>query len=112
MNRSKAILTAMALALLATPQPSQASSQYTNITISYIELSISDGCYYFLLTGVTEADPSVPGNPRFAIPNTGANAKEMYATLLSARASGTSITRVLTGGSTVCGTAQAIIIDF
>ena len=79
--------------------------------VQVIQTGISD-CYFFQLTGVTESDPVTPNSPWFAILRTQANGKEMYATLMTAKTTGTNLARVITNGATVCGHAQVSQIDF
>jgi hypothetical protein len=93
----------------ATPMALSATEHYGK-TVSLVEIAIG-GCHFFQLTGVTEADPAVPASPWFAISTTQANAKEMFAVLLTVRASGGTLARVLTNGQVVCGQAQVLTID-
>ncbi|MEO8016932.1 MAG: hypothetical protein ABI769_03885 [Pseudomonadota bacterium] len=88
-----------------------AQDQHYNKSISMVEVPMGS-CYFFQLTGVTESDPQFPGIPWFAISNTQANAKEMYAMLLTVRANGGTLQRVLTSGATACGAPQVLTIDF
>jgi len=66
-------------------------------------------CFFFLLNGVTEADPAVPKGPWFAIPTSAANYQVMVATVLSAKLSNSTL-HVLTDGTTSCGWATATMI--
>jgi hypothetical protein len=84
--------------------------QHFDKTISVLEAADSP-CIFFQLTGVTEANPAVPSGVWFGIDKNQGNAKEMYALLLSARLSGTSLARVLTNGDVVCGVAKAFTLD-
>jgi hypothetical protein len=79
-------------------------------TIQKIEVAQAS-CHYFILNGVSEADPVVPNSPWFAIPTSHAHAKELYTMLLTARASGMALDRVKTTGNVVCGHAEVSLID-
>jgi hypothetical protein len=62
-------------------------------------------CFYFTLQGVAVADPAIVASPWFAVDRTThKGAKELYATLLTAKASGL-LVDVWTSGATVCGYA-------
>jgi hypothetical protein len=104
----RALITAAAVAICCA-NPASADSHYSK-TVSLLQIAVS-GCYFFQLTGVTQADPVVANSPWFAIQTSKANAREMYAILLSARLQGTTVSRVLTSGSTVCGHAEVGTID-
>jgi uncharacterized protein (UPF0254 family) len=99
--------------------PHAFAATYTNVTVTQVlsksGTSGSALCYYFTLAGVTEADPSVPGNPWFAISTTSNNnAKEQLALILTARAAGTALSAVVTTGSAdpACGNATISSIQF
>src|SRR5689334_10571203 len=66
-------------------------------------------CTFFQLSGVTEADPVVPGNPWFAVPKTHLGYKEIFVVLLTARSNGRTIT-VQTDGTTACGHAAVLFV--
>jgi hypothetical protein len=101
-----------AVAVLALTHPDRAgATEHFSKSISVLEVNNNSSCYFFQLEGVTQADPAVSG-PWFAIPKSFANAKEMYALLLSVRASGGTLNRVLTGGSVACSGAEVVTIDF
>jgi hypothetical protein len=65
-------------------------------------LSSSYDCFYFTLSGISQADPIVPNNPWFAVSRSQYGANPAYAMLLSAKATGASV-RVTTTGITICG---------
>jgi hypothetical protein len=72
-------------------------------TVEWIQsLSIAQDCVYFTLTGVSQTDPAIPANSWFAIPRDQYGAKDAYAMLLTARATGARV-RVTTTGGTICG---------
>jgi hypothetical protein len=104
------VLGAATIALIGASQAG-AVTQHLGKTISVLEVAMSD-CYFFQLAGVYEADPSVPNSPWFAIHKTQANAKEMYALLLSLRSTGGMLSRVATTSDVVCGHAQVATLDF
>lgn len=63
-------------------------------------------CFFFILNGVSEADPAIPNGPWFAIPTSASNYQVMAATVMSAKLSGSSL-HVLTDGTKSCGWATA-----
>jgi hypothetical protein len=66
-------------------------------------------CFYFTLEGVTTADPLAPGSEWFAMERDANGAKEILATLLAARVSGTPVT-VYTSGELRCGYAEVLTV--
>jgi hypothetical protein len=99
--------------------PHASAATYTNVTVTQV-LTIAGQsgaslCYYFTLAGVTQADPSVPNNPWFAI-STNANigAKEQFSLILTARVTGTPVGAVVTTGAADpdCGNAKVNSIQF
>ena len=93
------------LTFAAVSVPAQ-SALWSSKTIAKLQPDhLTDQCYFFSLDGVAEADPVRSGSPWFAVDrNNHPGAKELYATLLTARLTGTPVT-VLTTGSMVCGYA-------
>lgn len=57
--------------------------QHYNKTVVWLETDAVSSCIFFSLTDVNEANPVVPNDVYFAIDMTKANAKEMYASILS-----------------------------
>lgn len=107
-------VTAVAVLALSQSDRVGASTQHMNKAISVLEVPTSS-CYFFQLEGVAQADAAVSSvGPWFAISTSHPNAKELYALLLSVRASGGILNRVLTSGNAVCsgGGAEVLIIDF
>lgn len=99
------------LACVAGMSSAQAAlAEHFGKTISLLEAADSS-CIFFQLSGVTEANPAVPSGVWFGIDKNQGNAKEMYALLLSARISGTSLARVLTNEQLVCGVSKVLAID-
>ena len=80
-------------------------------TVLLLQTDAVSSCIFFRLNGVSEANPAVPNDVFFAIDMTKPNAKEMYASILSARASGNHIYRVLTNGEIACGKAKVLTVD-
>jgi len=73
----------------------------------------SVNCFYFTLDGVSEADPIRPGVAWFAVDrDVHPGAKDLYAALLAARLSGSSITAVNTSGGLACGYAAVYYVIF
>jgi hypothetical protein len=62
-------------------------------------------CVFFTLVGIPQADPIVPNNPWFALSPTQIGYSEMYAALLAAKLSGSTLNVVTTGavGGGGCG---------
>jgi xanthine/uracil permease len=59
---------------------------------------VNNGCIFFQLSGVTQADP-VYASPWFAIPTTVTDSSAAYAVLLSAKTTGTTIAVVTSGAA-------------
>lgn len=85
--------------------------QHFNKTVLWLETDAVNSCIFFRLADVNEANPVVPNDVYFAIDMTKANAKEMYASILGARLSGSSVNRVLTNGEVACGKSKVLTID-
>jgi hypothetical protein len=94
-----------AVATLALPLTCNAMLDWNGKTVAMLS-STYDGadCIYFMLDGVTEADPVKPGDPIFAIPRSQFGSKDGYAMLLSAKLTDRPV-RVLTRGTLACGYA-------
>lgn len=80
-------------------------------TVSLVETDAVSSCLFFQLSGVSQANPVVANGVWFAIDKNAENAKEIYAILLSARLTGTTLTRVVTNGEVACGQAKVLAID-
>jgi hypothetical protein len=98
--------------LLGVPSANAAMVEHFNKIVSLVETDSYNGCIYFQLTNVTEANPVVPNGPWFAIDQSQPNAKELFALLLSSRLTDRAIPRVLTNGVTACSVARVTTIDF
>ena len=110
MIRSTIVAIAGAL-FVSLSHEAKAWTQYTSKEVTLLELNTS-GCHFFQISGVAQADPAVPNSPWFAIPITaGNNAKEMLAVILTARATGTPLNRVVANGNIACGAAEVGTID-
>jgi hypothetical protein len=81
---------------LALAQPSHART-WNGYQVGRILPPDSKDCVAFQLTGVNEADPVAPDTPWFAVPRSALGFKEIYALLLTAKASGIPITVETTG---------------
>jgi len=82
-----------------TPTPSSAAQLYT-ATIAQLQApSFNQDCIWFTLTGITQADPSVPNSPWFALARTQTGFTEIYAMLLATKMSGATIAILTTGAS-------------
>lgn len=66
-------------------------------------------CTFFMLQGVTEADPTTPGQPWFAIPASNPNYQVMVSVLLAAKTAHAPIS-VYTDGTISCGYATASML--
>ena len=89
-----------------------ANQQWTS-TILQLQPPLSNqDCVFFTLNGVSEADPAVPGSPWFAMPRTQTGFNEVYAALLAAKISGTTVTISTTGrpASGACGNYSGIYV--
>ena len=87
---------------------SQANTAVTTKAVGGIQVD-SRPCAFFLLNGVSEADPIVPGSPWYAISTSDANFPSLMSVLLTAKASGQTV-NVTTDGSTACSLAHATLI--
>jgi hypothetical protein len=85
-------------------------ANHYNKSVGQLQSTYSNAdCFYFILDGVAEADPVVPGNPWFAIPRSQFGSKDAYAMLLGAKLSGQPVT-VNTDGTLSCGRATAYAV--
>src|SRR5690349_20606438 len=93
------------LAIAASASPAHADTSHSGKTVQYIQSpGTAGGCAYFTLNGVSEADPSVPGNAWFAVPVTHPGFKEIMMLLAAAKLSDKWV-NVRTTSSTACGYA-------
>jgi hypothetical protein len=107
--RHSAALLAVAVSL-GTAGASHAYTQHFNKVVSLLEVQ-NAACYFFQLDGVSVVDSSISTTPWFAIPRNSENAKELYALILSAKLTGTPLSRVLTSGSLARGQSEVLTID-
>jgi len=70
-----------------------------------IQFNAQNGCLYFMLENVSEADPVTPGNPWFTISPNSPGQNQIASLLMMANASGKTV-KVVTTGSKVCGYAE------
>ena len=82
----------------------EATAENHIATVAYLQgYSASFDCFYFTLNGVSVADPNVSsGGPWIAFPRGTDAAKDVYATLLAAKATGASVS-ISTTGTPICG---------
>jgi hypothetical protein len=74
------------------------SGQNYTATIAALQPPSSyQDCVFFTLVGIPQADPIVPNNPWFALSRTQIGYTEMYAALLAAKLSGSTLNVVTTG---------------
>jgi hypothetical protein len=107
----KLFTVAITTTLLLGAHGAGAWTQYNTKEVTTLELNTT-GCHFFQISGVNQADPVVPNSPWFAIPiAAGNNAKEMLAVVLTARATGTPLSRVVATGNIACGAAEVGTID-
>jgi hypothetical protein len=88
-----------------------AQQTYANRTFGLVQSPAATvACAYFQLVGVTQADPSVPGDAWFAIPTTQNGFTEIYAMMVAAKLAGAPVTvgttGAVAGGS--CGTNPGV----
>lgn len=100
--------TAVALLVLGSiAVPAQAQDWWGKALDSYF--FDSRVCAFFSLTGVAEADPTVPDSPYFALSKTNPKYGEMNAVMLSAKA-GSRRANVKTNDTSACGQAEVIFV--
>lgn len=102
---------ALAAGMVISSAANATVTSFASKTITLVEADDTDDCVYFQLDGVTEANPVHPGQPWFAVSLSSLGGKNLVTFLLSARLSGTPLSRVVADGSLVCGTVQAFIVD-
>ena len=100
------VVRSMAVLLLFHVIPAQAVSSWSGKTVQYIQPDSGNAdCFYFTLSGVSEADPIKPGNAWFGVNRaTHPGSKDLFAMLLTAKLTATPIS-VLTSGTIECGYA-------
>lgn len=105
----KMLYISIVAALAAMAGPANAAS-HLNKTVTVIQsVEYSRLCSFFQLEGVSEADPAVPGNAWFALPQTHPGYDELMAMLISAQAGGRKID-VFTDGNIACDIARVRMI--
>lgn len=79
--------------------------------VSQVQVHAGNGCLYFTLEGVTEADPVVSGQPWFTLEPENTHQKEFLSLLMLAYASKTNVKVATTGKKTSgCGYAQILYV--
>jgi hypothetical protein len=113
-RRAPVFWRAASVALLisaACETPVATAVDYNSATITFISSPTpSANCVYFMLAGVTQADPVSQGNSWFAVPATQNGFSQIYAMLLSVKLVGGTVnvttTGTLAGGT--CGNYAGI----
>lgn len=77
--------------------------------VENVQVDPSNGCIYFTLKGVAEADPVKPGNQWFTLNGSAPGANHIMSLLLMSYATGETL-KVSTTGTSVCGYAGASVI--
>lgn len=76
-----------------------ASQQYTS-TVSVVQSpNYNANCFYFQLTGVSQADPINPNDPWFGVPSTQNGYNEIVSMVIAAHISGSTVEVVTTGAA-------------
>lgn len=103
-------LWAGALTALAWSGLAAANQQWTATVLQLQPPVNNEDCVFFTLTGVSEADPSDPGSPWFAMPRTQTGFSEVYAALLAAKIAGATVMVSTTGNPAggACGNYSGV----
>jgi hypothetical protein len=103
-----AVAATAANALLA--NMAMSAQNYTALIAQVQSPNYNEDCVWFTLVGVPQADPILPNSPWFALPRTQIGYSEIYAILLAAKLSGSSLNVVTTGAAAggACGAYAAI----
>lgn len=88
------------------------ASTHVNKEVVALHSPDSRDCSFFMLSGVNEAHPAVPGSPWFAISKSHQGYKEIVAMLLIARTTGRALNHVGLSGAIVCGHAAVVSVSF
>jgi len=98
-NRRCSLLLFISMAFIAgSICPAYANVVYNAAMITFLgPPTATHDCVYFTLSGVSQADPLVPNNAWFAMPSSHYGFAMVYAALLSAKISGTTLQVVTTG---------------
>lgn len=75
--------------------------------VNQLQINAANGCLYFTLEGVAQADPVTPGQPWFTLEPSNASHSAMLSVLMLAYASKATVKVATTGIKTpVCGYSQ------
>ena len=98
-------VTALIVACLFYTDVALSTQQYSTTVLQIQSPASTADCLWFTLSGVPQADPILPNNPWFAIPRTQNGFGELYAMLLSAKLSGSTVWVSTTGAAAggACG---------
>jgi len=102
----RALRIAIFAVVLTCGSTADAAATWTNKMVSVLQPDHpSANCFYFMLDGVSVADPAVSSSAWFAVDRVAhPGAADLMATLLAARIAGLPVT-VYTSGTTMCGYA-------
>jgi hypothetical protein len=106
--------TLFALALVAASlswSSSGAAAEHRNVYPQGIHADKTRPCVFFYLKDVTQPDPAVPGASVFAIARTHPAFAELFAMVMTSRATNVPM-NVFTTGAEVCGQAEVQLISF
>ena len=103
----KALL--VAAALLAGTAPATAATEHKTKRVIALHMDNYRPCAFFRLDGVPEADPVRAGAPWFAVPRSHPAFNEVFALLVTAKATNLPVTITTDGtGATSCGGFAAV----
>jgi hypothetical protein len=80
-------------------EPVMSEQGYTAQIAQFQPPNYNEDCVWFSLVGVAQADPILPNNPWFGLPRTQIGYSEMFAVLLAAKMSGSTLYVVTTGAA-------------
>lgn len=90
--------------LVAMISPNAVGAEHYGKKVNNVQVNASNGCIYFTLDGVTEADPVAPGEPWITVASENESKQEVLSLLMMAQASKSDV-KVMTSGQIVCGYA-------
>jgi hypothetical protein len=111
MLKTGALKPIFAAAMLMASVPSAWSGEFLNKTINIIHPPDSRPCTFFILDGVSAADPATPNTPWMALRQSHVGYRENLAVLMSAKLTGRPV-QVVTTGAVVpeCGHVDVSVI--
>ena len=81
-----------------------AAAEHYAKKVNNVQVNALNGCIYFTLDGVAEADPVMPGQPWITVASDSASKQEVLSLLMMAQASKSNV-KVVTSGEKACGYA-------